>query len=201
MSNYPPNNPNDPNRGQIDLGGVNAPDMRRRVRPNEARQDLPVQEEPPRREYSRRDPPRQDPPRRSSGGDDSNSGEEPSGCLNIGGFTLNWQMVIFIFVLIIAGLRGGRDTRGCLPSRQCLNGIFAIIGGTGLTIAGIYYGSLGGDETLALAVSCGGALVCMGGGGGMIFLLLGMMRAIDFTPETGLDGGGLFDGLFGGDRR
>ncbi len=186
--NLPPNNPNDPNRPAIDLGGIDAPDFRARVRQQPDRQDPPYDDEPPRR----------------SGGDSNGDGrndEDPSGCINIGGFHLNWQMVIFLFVLLVAGLRGGANTKGCIPSRQCLNGIFAILGGTALFIAGAYYGFEGGNESLALAVTCGGALICLVGGGGMIFLMMGILRSIDFTPGDSTDSGGILDSIFGGNRR
>lgn len=190
--NYPPNNPNDPNRapGPIDLGDVKAPDFRRRFSPPESRE----------RDYD--DPPRREPSRGSNDGD-KGYGEEQSGCLNIGGISLNWQMVIFVVVLIVAGLRGGRDTRGCLPSRQCLNGIFAMLAGAVLFVVGAYYAAQGGDATLALAATCGGAVICLGGGGGMLFLLLGIMRAIDLTPDNLADEGGIgsaIDNFFGGRR-
>ncbi|PJF41486.1 MAG: hypothetical protein CUN55_11730 [Phototrophicales bacterium] len=181
--NYPPTN--DPNRGPIDLGDVDAPDFRQRFRRST------ISQEPQRTEQF------------SDGGDDGE--DEPSGCLQIGNFNLNWQIVVFLFVLLIAGLRGGGNTRGCLPSRQCLNGLLAIIGGAVLSVAGLYYASEGGNESIALGASCFGALICFGGGGGIIFILMGILRAIDLTPDNMMDEGGIgsvLDGIFGGgDRR
>lgn len=191
MSDLPPRDPNDFN---IDLGDVEARDFRSRLPRSESSPDESISRDSGAErindDYGDDDGADGSSRRRTTDG-----GTEPEGCLKFG---IRGSEFFFLLVLLVAGLRGGDDTRGCLPSRQCLNAAGAIIGGTLLFVGGIYYAAQGGSEQLALAAACIGSVVCLGGGGGVIFLLLGIMRAIDFTPGNSLDDGSLMDGILGG---
>lgn len=179
--------PDDDRQRNIDLGGLEVPDFRRRIS-----------------DVSERYAPESH--RRASEydeyGDEDDSGDDPpqeqGGCMDL--FTGNRATWLFIGVLIIAALRGGQDTRGCMPSRGCMNVLFTALGGIGLIIGGLYVGAETEAEGVALAMSCAGTLVCGGSLSGIGLLIWGIMRSIDVNPfdDNDAGSGGFLDNILGG---
>lgn len=119
----------------------------------------------------------------------------------IGGFSgMDW---LFVVALVLAAARGMSNTRGCLPTRRCMNVMLINIIGIGLIVGGIYYASTASNSnsTVTLAMSGGGVLLCLFGGGGVIGLLIGALKMIDLDNfgNNALEdmGGGFLDNILG----
>lgn len=149
-------------------------------------------------------------PRRDEAPDDYDdpryADSESSPAHKRGGFSLNWQDILFVGLLVLAAARGARnkDGDGCLPGKGCQRVTLLLVTSAALIGGAIYLSSIDQDtfsNQFIGGMACVGTLLCFASAGTMLLVLFGIVRLInlDLTPDNAMnEAGGLLGNIFGG---
>lgn len=123
-----------------------------------------------------------------------------------GGFSLNWQDILFVGLLVLAAARGARnkDGDGCLPGKGCQRVVVLVVLSIGLIGGAIYLASIDQNtfsNQFIGGMACVGTILCMGSVGALLLVIFGIVRLVnlDLTPDNAMnEAGGLLGNVFGG---
>ncbi len=134
------------------------------------------------------------------------SDSEPSPARKRGGFSINWQDILFVGLLVLAAARGARnkDGDGCLPGKGCQRVTLLLVTSAALIGGAIYLSSIDQNtfsNQFIGGMACVGTLLCFASAGAMLLVLFGIVRLVnlDLTPDNAMnEAGGLLGNIFGG---
>lgn len=128
---------------------------------------------------------------------------EPSPARKRGGFSLNWQDILFVGLLVLAAARGARNKNGdgCLPGKGCQRVTLLLVTSAALIGGAIYLSSIDQNtfsNQFIGGMACVGTLLCFASAGTLLLVLFGIIRLVnlDLTPDNAMNKAG---GLLGGD--
>lgn len=122
------------------------------------------------------------------------------------GFSLNWQDILFVGLLVLAAARGARNKNGdgCLPGKGCQRVTLLLVTSAALIGGAIYLSSIDQNtfsNQFIGGMACVGTILCLASAGAMLLVLFGIVRLVnlDLTPDNAMnEAGGLLGNIFGG---
>ncbi|MBI5929500.1 MAG: hypothetical protein HY862_09340 [Chloroflexi bacterium] len=119
-----------------------------------------------------------------------------------GGFSFNWQDILFVGLLVLAAARGAKNRGGdgCLPGKGCMRVVALVITSLALIGGAIYLSSIDQNtfsNQFIGGMACVGTILCFASAGTLFLVLFGVLRLInlDMTPDKAMhEAGGLLGG-------